>query len=198
MSAPVQCTRCRAPLDDSFLNRGQLSPCPACGIPLAVEGFPALWRPIPRGNGGEPLVVEGEASCFYHSQKKAVVACQGCGRFLCGLCDCELSGEHFCPACLETGKQKGKMTKLENQRTLYGNIALALTIYPVALVITIYFLIITAPLAIFLALRHWKAPGSIVGGGHTRHVVAIILGIVELAGWAAMIYFLVREGARNG
>ena len=198
MSAALQCTRCRTPLDDSYLNRGQLSPCPSCGVPLEIEAFPALFRPIPHGIDGEPLVVEGEASCFYHPQKKASVACQGCGRFLCALCDCELTGQHFCPACLQTGKQKGKITSLENQRTLYGNIALALTIYPVVLMFGIYFIFITAPLAIFLALRYWKAPGSILGGGHVRHVLAIILGIAELAGWAALVYFMMQAVTRNG
>lgn len=143
-------------------------------------------------------MVEGEAGCFYHPQKKAAVPCQGCGRFLCALCDCELNGQHFCPACLETGKQKGKIKNLENQRTLYGNIALALTIYPVILVFGIYFSFITAPIALYVALRYWNAPRSIVGGGRIRYVLALIVATLELGGWAAMIYFIVTEGRQNG
>jgi hypothetical protein len=95
--------------------------------------FRAFFQPVPRGRDGDPVLIEGEASCFYHPQKKAAVPCEACGRFLCALCDCELHGKHFCPACLETGKQKGKIQKLESQRTLYDNIALALAVYPVAL-----------------------------------------------------------------
>ncbi len=198
MSPALQCPRCRVPLDDSLLNRGGLAPCPSCRVPFQVETFPALFRPAAQGAGGEPVMVEGEASCFYHPNKKAVIPCHGCGRFLCALCDCELNRQHFCPACLETGRQKGRIKNLENQRTLYGNIALALAIYPVVFIIGIYFTFITAPLAIFVALRYWKVPGSIVGGGHVRHVLAIILGTAELAGWVVMIYFIATEASRHG
>src|SRR5512133_2108651 len=171
MTADLHCTRCRATLDDSFLNRGGLSPCPSCGVSLEIEAFPALFRPIPRGSDGELVMMEGEASCFYHAQKKATVPCQACGRFLCALCDCQLHGQHFCPACLEAGKQKGKIKNLQNQRTLYGNIALALTIYPMLLLIGIYFTFITAPLALYIALRYWNAPRSIVRGSRVPHVL---------------------------
>ena len=118
------CPGCRSPLGESMFNRPGLAPCPLCGVPVQIEIFPALFRPAARGRGGEALLVAGESSCFYHPQKKAVVPCDGCGRFLCALCDCQLQSEHFCPACLETGRQKGRIKRLENQRTLYDAIAL--------------------------------------------------------------------------
>lgn len=180
------------------MNRGGFSPCSFCGVPLEVEVFPALNRPVAQGTSGEPVMIDGEASCAYHPQKKAVVPCDACGRFLCSLCDCELNNQHFCPGCLNTGKQKGKITNLENQRTLYGSIALALTIYPLVLIVGIYFLIITAPIALYTAIRYWKAPGSIVGGGHTRHVLAIVFGTIELVGWIVFVYYLATEIRRHG
>ena len=94
----------------------------------ARRGFPCAVPAATRGRRGEAVMVEGESSCFYHPQKKAVVPCQGCGRFLCALCDCGLHGEHFCPACLEVGRQKGRITRLESQRTLYDAIALAVAV----------------------------------------------------------------------
>ena len=127
-SFQLLCPKCKTPLREDMLNREQLAPCPACAAPLQVQIFPALFRPLPMGRSGESLVLETESSCFFHPQKKAVVHCEGCGRFLCGLCDCELHGQHFCPQCLETGKKKGKIKSIENERTLYDSIALGLAV----------------------------------------------------------------------
>jgi hypothetical protein len=160
--------------------------------------FRAFFQPVPRGRDGDPVLIEGEASCFYHPQKKAAVPCEACGRFLCALCDCELHGKHFCPACLETGKQKGKIQKLESQRTLYDNIALALAVYPVALVFGIYFTCITAPMSLYMAFRHWHAPSSVVRQNKIRYVLAIVLSALELAAWAVLVYFLTMRSRNRG
>jgi hypothetical protein len=160
-----------------------------------VEIFPALFRHFALGSAGEVLVVENEASCFYHPQKKAVRPCEGCGRFLCALCDCELHGEHFCPACLESGKRKGKIKKLENERTLYDNIALGLALYPL---LFFYLTIITAPMSLFVAIRYWNAPRSIVHPTRIRLVLAIILASLQVAGWAVGIYFLTTRSRSHG
>jgi len=172
------------------MNRAELTPCPSCGSPLQVEIFPAFFKRIAPGRQGESLMVEGESSCFYHPQKKAVVPCQACGRFLCALCDCELHGRHFCPACLEVGKQKGKISSLENKRTLYDGIALSLAIVPMLI---FYFTIITAPMALYLAIRYWNAPRSIVHRTKIRYIFAIILASLQIIGWAIGIYFLVTN-----
>jgi hypothetical protein len=179
------CSRCQAPLDEGRFRPGELAPCPSCAAPLQVEVFPAFFRPAPAGRTGEAILIEGESSCFYHPQKKAVLPCQGCGRFLCALCDCELHGEHFCPACLETGRKKGKIKRLENERTLYDSIALSLAVVPMLL---FYFTFITAPAAIYYAIRYWNAPRSIVHRTRARLVVAIVLAGLQIAGWCLGIY----------
>jgi hypothetical protein len=187
MNSLIQCPKCRAWLLEGMFNQPELKPCPACGAPLQIEIFPALFRKISPGKSGEAVVVEGEADCFYHPQKKAVVPCEGCGRFLCGLCDCELHGQHFCPACLEAGKTRGKIKKLENERTLYDSIALALAIYPLLI---FYFTLVTAPLALFIAIRYWKSPKSILRRTKIRFVAAIVLALLQIAGWTTLIITL--------
>jgi hypothetical protein len=159
-------------------------------VPLQVELFPAFFRRFAPGRDAELVLVEGESSCFYHPAKKAVVPCDACGRFLCALCDCELRGQHFCPNCLEVGKQKGHIQNLENQRLLYGQIAFALTVIPMAVIFGIYFTFITAPLALFVAIRYWKAPPSLVRRGRIYYVLAIILALLQLAGWVIFGYLL--------
>src|SRR2546427_10237207 len=148
MNSPlVSCTKCQAALLGDLFNLADFTPCPACGARLHIEVFPALFRRFTPGRTGEAILEDTEASCFYHPQKKAVVPCEGCGRFLCALCDCELQGQHFCPACLETGRKKRKIKSLENERTLYDSIALSLAVLPVLITFFIYFTFITAPAA---------------------------------------------------
>src|SRR5512138_2820046 len=107
MESLVQCPKCDGLLLNAAFNQARFDPCPACGTSMQIEVFPALFRPIATGRDGELVIADGEATCFYHTTKRAVRPCDGCGRFLCALCDCELHNQHFCPACLEVGKTKG-------------------------------------------------------------------------------------------
>jgi hypothetical protein len=187
MNKLIPCPKCQAWLLDGVFNRQELAPCPSCGTRLQFEVFPALFRKIDPGQSAQPVMVDGESSCFFHPQKKAVIPCGGCGRFLCALCDCELGGEHFCPTCLETGKSKGKIQKLDNQRTRYDSIALSLAIYPLLI---FYFTIITAPMTLFVAIRYWRAPRSIVRSTRARMIIAIIIALLQIAGWATLFIAL--------
>ena len=195
MAVPVECPKCKAPLAESLFNQPELVPCGGCGILLRAEVYPAFHRPVVSGRDGEALVVASEAGCFYHPQKKAVLPCHACGRFLCALCDCELHGEHFCPACLQAGQKRGKIKRLEQERTLYDNIALSLAIYPLLI---FYFTIITAPLAILMAIRYWNVPRSIVHRTKARLVFAILIAGLEVAGWVVGIGYFVMHKGFNG
>ncbi|MEY4387498.1 MAG: hypothetical protein RLY20_2781, partial [Verrucomicrobiota bacterium] len=113
----LNCPSCFAPLPEPALNLPEPQPCPICRTQIRVEVFPALFRPIEAGRTGDVVLTDTEASCFYHAEKRAVIPCAACGRFLCALCDCELHGQHYCPTCLETGKTKGKIKNLEATRT---------------------------------------------------------------------------------
>jgi hypothetical protein len=183
MSAAPVCPNCRVALPNDALNRPEPEPCLACSVPIQFEIFPAYFRKAVQGQSGEAVMIEGESSCFYHPQKKAAVPCSACGRFLCALCDCEFAGEHFCPGCLETGKSKGKIKALENQRTRYDNIAMALALCPLLI---FYFTLITAPMTLFVAIRYWKSPRSLVRPGSFRFILAITIAVLEIVGWTAL------------
>jgi hypothetical protein len=187
MSAPVECPSCKAPLAEELFNHPGLVACAGCGGQTRADVFPAYSRPTATGRDGEFLILETESSCFYHPQKKAILACDGCGRFLCALCDCDFHGQHFCTACLQSGQKKGKIKRLEQQRVLYDSIALSLAVY--ALLI-FYLTLVTAPIAIFIAIRHWNSPRSIVHRTKIRLVLAIAIAAAELVGWAVLIYFV--------
>jgi hypothetical protein len=193
MNPLVQCPECRAALYDGVFNRTEMSPCPACTVPLQVDIFPAFFRKTNPGQSGEAIMVEGESGCFYHPQKKAILPCDGCGRFLCALCDCELRGQHFCPVCLESGKNKGKIKNLENQRTLYDSVALSLAIYPILI---FYFTLITAPMTLFVAIRYWKSPPSLVRRSKFRFVIAISVAFLQIALWVIILVSLATRHPR--
>src|SRR6185369_12713249 len=116
----LSCSKCQTSLASPvFYNTGRLEACPTCGTRARIELFPAFFRTEVSGQKAENVVVESESSCFYHPQKKAVIPCEGCGRFLCALCDVDLNGQHLCPVCLESGKKKGKLQELSNRRVRY-------------------------------------------------------------------------------
>jgi len=194
----VQCPKCRIELlEERLFNQSSMAPCRGCGSPLQIEVFPAYFRRNTAVADSETSLIEGESTCFYHSSKRAVIPCQGCGRFLCALCDCELHGQHFCPVCLEAGKTKGKIKNLQNERTRWDGIALALAIYPVVTIVFWVFSIVTAPIALFISIRYWNAPRSIFHRTKIRFVLAIIFSSVEIFFWGAGILYLIRNSPRG-
>jgi hypothetical protein len=171
-SPGLECTKCGTPLRKDLFNLPELNPCSACDALLQVEAFPALFRPATSGHDGEPILTEGESSCFYHPQKKAVVPCEACGRFLCALCDCAIKDQHFCPACLESGQKKKSIKGLESVRVLHMRQALILAILP---------LFISGMAAIYIALRYRKEPGSLVAPMRWAFPTAVALGSLQTA-----------------
>ena len=190
----VACTKCRAPLPPVLYNALELQVCPSCRARTQVNVFPAALRPPGPSSVGEAVMVEGEASCFYHPTKKAILPCESCGRFLCAICDVELNGQHICPSCLESGKKKGKLQQLENRRTRYDSIALAVAVFPA---IMAWPSLLGAPIALYISIRYWKAPLSIVRRSRWRFVVAIILAIAEIGIWTAIFIAMYNSPGRR-
>ena len=191
MNKAIHCPKCHLPIPPAQFNTRVMTNCPACGVASKIDIFPAFFKEIIPGNPGEKLLVETEASCFYHPQKKAVLPCERCGRFLCALCDVELHGRHLCPNCLESGKRKGQWQNLENHRTLYDAIALRVAIYSILFFFWPNF--IGAPVALFIALRYRNAPASIVARTRIRAIAAIVLASLQIVGWGVFIFYLLTE-----
>ena len=185
----IACPQCHAPIATGHYNTPDLFRCPSCNEPIKIDVFPALFRGVQPGKAGDVLI-DDQASCFYHPQKKAVVPCDHCGRFLCALCDVEFGDKHLCPSCLEAGKKKSKIINLERQRVLYDSTALALALFPI---ITIWFTLVTAPIALYLAIRHWNSSMSIVRRTKIRFILAISLAGLQIIAWAIGIAYFVSR-----
>jgi hypothetical protein len=135
-----------------------------------------------RINGGD------QASCFYHPAKQAVVDCAHCGRFLCALCDLEVGEAHLCPACLGRGKDQQSVMQQNRGLFRYDMLALALAFWPFLLFMpsTVF----TAPLALYITLKHYKTPISITPATRWRFPMAAVLAVGQLIGLGVLAYFL--------
>jgi hypothetical protein len=78
------------------------------------------------------------------------------------------------------------MERLENHRNLYDAIALYVALLPI-----LFFpvTLVTAPMAIYLVIRHWSSPGSLVPRTRIRFVAAALIALVQLTGWGCFFYF---------
>lgn len=183
------CTRCSEPLDPAAFTTEAFAPCRSCGAPLRVQVFPALYRAASAPAAEARNAAASESACFFHPRKKAVTVCQGCGRFVCALCDIDIDGRSLCPACIEAGRSEGRMERLENHRNLYDAIALYVALLPI-----LFFpvTLVTAPMAIYLVIRHWSSPGSLVPRTRIRFVAAALIALAQLTGWGC--FFCFRAG----
>jgi AhpD family alkylhydroperoxidase len=186
----VSCPVCTRALPPDTWNLDYETYCPTCRTPVSALVFPAFLRES--GGSAAELAVEGsEAACFYHARKKAVVPCDRCGRFLCTLCQVELSGENWCPSCIALHRKQGKLAGLDNRRMLYDNIALLLAVGPVAVVVFSLFTLFTAPATLFVVFRYWRAPSSLVPRTKVRFVIAGVFALMQLAGWGFIIFSVI-------
>ncbi len=186
----IYCSSCSTLLPLDVFNTDRQEKCSYCHAETYAFAFPALIRPVESIKTGEQILVDGEAGCFFHSEKKAVTSCAYCGRFLCSLCDIEFGEQHLCASCIEAGKRKKTWKSLEDRRVLYDDMALALAIIPM---IFIYVVVITAPISIFLAIRHWNTPSSIIPRrSKLRMTFAILISFLQIAGLGTVIFFLLR------
>lgn len=187
----ICCGECSTPVPAESWNREGVR-CRGCGQTLQVAVFPAIER-TRSGALPEAIEIETEASCFYHPSSRAAIPCDECGRFLCRLCEIEIDGRHLCPACFESGVSANKLN-VETSRTMYDSIALALATLPTLLTWPV---IIGAPAALYVAIRRWRAPGSIVPRTRVRYYLALVFVLADL-GLIGVVVYAIILAARTG
>jgi hypothetical protein len=159
--------------------------CTTCGSRNTVRVFPALFA-VASGPALAESALEGEAACFDHPSKRAVAACQQCGRFVCTLCSVEFGGQVWCPACVAGGKGQSKAASLEPARILYDSMALAV---PLASLLFWPITIVTGPGTVVFSAMTWKHPLSLVRKLRWRFVVASLIGLAQTGAWLWLIIF---------
>jgi len=189
---PVPCARCSMPLPKWELRNADAADCPSCGSRNVVRLFPAALAPAAAAHG--VAAVEGEAACFDHPGKRAVSACQQCGRFVCQLCAVEFGDGVWCPSCVAAPRGKIRSINPDTSRTLFDTWALVM---PLATLILWPFTIFSAPAVTALAIMKWKQPISLVRRNRWRFGVGLALALVEGGLWLWLIWYLVAK-SRTG
>lgn len=193
----VKCPQCTYPLDAELYNteKGHQD-CPSCKSKLSVYALPALYRKTDGPEDQEEAGLE-EAACFYHDGKKAAHLCDDCGRFLCALCTLPVGNEMLCASCLELRrKQETGEHTLRPRQVRYDKLAIGLAVLPLIIYFPITF--VTAPATLFVAIRYWNRKLDFAPGMRSRMALALIVGLLEIAGWVIGISLLVREISSGG
>lgn len=182
----IACPRCHTIQPVSSINTGELHTCPGCKDKIRADVFNAFARhEDPRAAAGNHSA-DGLAECFYHSGKQAMAACDSCGRLLCALCRVEFNDGSICMRCLQSGREKHKISVLQNQRVLNDSIALHLACWPILM---IFPTLLTAPAAIFFAIRHWRTPAGVLPRAVFKSILALLLAAGQLAAWVVFFVF---------
>lgn len=200
-AAEIRCTHCGAacgiPPSEGWIRVD----CPDCREHIRVYAFPALFRP-PLRKPRRAAAEEGEASCFFHPAKRAQTPCDGCGRFLCGLCDMEFAARHFCASCLalarsgKPGSAQGAADLMRERVFLPHNLAWALACYAPLTLMGLYLMPLTAPAALWFSLRHWNRRDGFQIRGRWRAAAAAGVASLQIA-FMAMVGAAAALGLRE-
>lgn len=180
----IACPNCKTIQPVENINSGQLEPCPACRVPLRLDVFNAFLHSGDTGAAADSVFEQGQAECYYHPGKLAVAPCSSCGRLLCPVCRVEMDGRDLCMSCLQSGRDKQKISALQNKHTLYDSVAINLSFWGALMVITMP---LTAPAAIYFCIRHWRTPSRVLPKRHLKNVLALLMASGQII---MMLFFL--------
>lgn len=160
--------------------------------------FPAYFRKRETPEA-EQVVDQDEAACYNHPNKKATAACDSCGMFACPLCLMVEGDQQVCLNCFSRKTQpQGKQNKgqTENRRVVFDSIALAIVLYPwLLLTVTGWLTIVTAPMAVYIVIAHWKKhPCSIITPrSRVRYYLAFVFALLTIVGWGMLFAAMVTD-----
>ncbi len=210
--AYVKCTFCGYGIPDTQFGPAAPARCPTCGREVTATILPALHKSallsppsLPEDPPGP-----GEAACFYNPNRRATKVCDHCGVFVSDAWAARWGSQTVCLKCIDDLRSKHKDSRFEARRTLWDNIALLLATGPWVLALIflatlvlyglalfcIILTLVTAPAALFVALRYWNAPRSLVPRGRSRLIWAISLSAVQIGLWVAGVLVLVAEWSK--
>jgi len=210
----VRCNVCGYELSPAVFQGGMVPECPACHRKVTAKLLPAVYKSqlqaAPPALPEEPPA-PGEAACFYNPNRRATKVCDHCGVFVSDAWAAKWGGQTVCLKCLDQLRNKEKDTRFQAKRTLWDNVALACAIGPFVLaagflmtligypfaIMCLLLTFVTAPAAIFISLRFWKAPRSLVPRGPWRMISALVLGLLQVVGWGTAIVAIYMEAVNQ-
>ena len=180
----VRCSACDHALSLPETVGGGTLTCTHCQKPTRLWLFPALYQ-NKKSEAAQVVLDEGHSSCMNHPNKRAVSVCDGCGKFLCALCDIDWNGEHLCSNCIEhRGSDENKNNELRTEYIHYDRIVFGLALFSIVL----FFLgVFIAPVALFMGWRYWNEPWRPVPYRKWGMIFSLVLAFVTMTGWATYL-----------
>lgn len=175
------CPKCKAPLA-GLGSTGETGDgvCEACVTPLQFTLFPARRRTKQRLRVARSLA--GDSTCFFHPTNHAAAICDGCGRYLCTICEVPTEeGGNLCPPCVSAARKK--VVQKADEIVVYDQMAFFAAILPI---IVWPVTLLTAPLVLGLIFHGWNKSRSLVRPSRWRFVVAGILAVFQIGGWITL------------
>ena len=207
--AYVRCASCQTPLTDKIFHGNSATECGFCARTIRAFLLPKLYQTGATALPSLPVEAptEGEAACFYNPHRKATKVCGHCGVFVSDSWAAQWGNETVCLKCLEQLRTKNVDQRFEAGRKLWDNIALGLIVVPFVIaflllctvigyvfsIMVLMLTIFTAPAAIFISLRYWNAPRSLVPRGRLRLITALLLSVLLLVGWTSGVWAFVYQ-----
>ena len=188
-STILRCSACDRALSLPDAAGTEVLACRNCGNTTRIWLFPALFVEK-NADVAQHVVDEGHSSCMNHPTKKATTVCDGCGKYLCALCDIDWNGEHRCAHCIEHQKNASKDNALRTEYIHYDRIVLMLVL---AAIPAHMFLIgvLFSPVAVFIAWRYWNEPWRPVPYRKWGMIVYVSLALMIILATGAFILFAV-------
>ncbi len=179
----VRCSACeralKLPADVGYTSLD----CDHCDKSTDIWLFPALHR-VKNNSAPQQVVDEGHSSCMNHPSKRAVAVCDGCGKFLCALCDIPWNNDHLCSQCIEHQQEKDADNVLRSTYIHYDRIVLLLAFFSIFL---FYLGLFFAPAALFIAWRYWKEPWRPVPYKKWGMITYVTVAFLALVVWSSAI-----------
>lgn len=150
----VPCPKCKTVAQIEDYISSEFIRCRKCSEQLFISVYPALFKPLDTGVSAEKLLIDTEASCFNHAEKKAVSVCESCGIYICALCEISNGKKTVCANCysqnLATKKDAVTKDYVSYSRVASSIMLYSLFMYPV--------LVVTAPAALIYSIKHYGKP----------------------------------------
>jgi hypothetical protein len=169
--------------------------CPRCSRGFEATAFEP---PPPRIRAVEEVAAsgpEGASACANHARNAAVTSCQRCGLFICSLCEMNVGGASYCPACFDLLRAQGSMTEVVTRKRDYASMARVTAIAG----LFFSFLFLGLPfgiLSLVYARKAFKQAKAEQRSSAGLWVVTI-MAILEILGALALVAFLIVRFQRG-
>jgi len=188
LAAALTCPQCGAPLACRLTPR-QSCPCEACGAITTLHLFPAVLEGDDAQTVPNRITDSEEATCFNHGDRKASVVCDGCGKFLCALCDIAWDERHLCSQCV--AREHESADSPEGRRVFYRYDAMAVTLLGASLFMW-FFSFLLYPAALVLIVQALRKPASVMPRGRGMLALAAFLAIGLPAAFITFFYIILE------